>query len=1070
MSRTAPGCTILFLALVTYLGGCSRDGSSPVRSDGPVATEAGLRDDSSVDPSSDRHVSATPVVYDEQGVRGTFLRTAKRQDDYQTYAACQLSSLTGELDPQQSVGYADMSNSRGVTSQYSGARARQMEAYMYEMDRRTSSLGNQPAPPQSIVRRVLPLLCAAADVRDDRAALDAVSLASGMTDNLREQQFDAPILAICERWGEVNVFVERHYSSPYLNFRGWLYRLKRNGDVSGLAGDLNFTVINDKPSSSGLMDAAAGELFHYVGNYDLALAFYWTALKKTEAQAATGGQGIWLVLDASQQLHALFWPRQLYAHSKLTSLTEELPDCSFVRRVPANRQAAWEDWIGSGEMAKDVKLFSGFRRNSLEVRSDLQRGMVLVGLADCFLGLGRRQWAAQLAEAAIQACDIEDARSVQSGMLSSGGEHGFPSDFYTVPARALRILGEVDLEHLMQVAGSEFPERSQLGASHQVVAQRARRRLKEAYQLYIGGRHWADAYNTAYQLVRLETLERTAGGATGETLTDLRKMLGVEGMMIDLPKRWCTDVEPPESCPLDLTRVLDLQFFEKRGTLAATLAALAGDKDAARKESQQCSVWWSRVRARMGGESIRLSMAHSQNRRHERLIRSLHRVGLDDDALLWTERVRNRALLDIIGQGRARENHASTKRAEAMFQLANQRFAELQQILPIELTMELRLPGSTTMEGADFVDVPELSDFLATLPKQTALIDYYLFDESGIAWVLSQDGLQTVSLDIGKRKCRELVRRWRTGLGTETTRGVAGIVDIQQRDVVQPHTDSTTRELYDALVAPVAKHASEQRHWCIIPHGPLKYLSFAALSDGHHLCLDRHAISYLWSLNVLPRLVALDRPRHLERIACLGNPDTGVPQHALPGTETEVREVAKLFADSSLFLGKDASYYHLAVSARDADVLHLACHALPVDRLGNRALFLAPTDRHSGHVAYDALYRLQTPAFLATLSCCSTGLGQEMAGDELLGFSRGFLAAGVPSLVISLWDVPDQATAELTAEFYRQLRDHDLATALQKAQQKVAASCPAPWYWGAFTVYGVWDPVGSQPDDSADSS
>jgi CHAT domain-containing protein len=212
-------------------------------------------------------------------------------------------------------------------------------------------------------------------------------------------------------------------------------------------------------------------------------------------------------------------------------------------------------------------------------------------------------------------------------------------------------------------------------------------------------------------------------------------------------------------------------------------------------------------------------------------------------------------------------------------------------------------------------------------------------------------------------------------------------------------------------------------------------------------------------LNAWPRLVALGRPKRLNRIACLGNPDTGDPNEALPGTELEVRDVARLFAQSSVHTGRDASYYQLAISAQDADVLHLACHALPVDEYGNRALILAPTDRHSGRVSYDGLYRLQTPAFLASLSCCSTGLGQEMAGDELLGFSRGFLAAGVPSLMVSLWDVPDRSTAKLTTEFYRELREHDLATALQKAQQKTAASYPSPWHWAAFTVYGVWDPA-----------
>ncbi len=805
-----------------------------------------------------------------------------------------------------------------------------------------------------------------------------------------------------------------------------------------------------------MTNAAAGELFQYVGNYDLALAFYWIALEELE-QDLKNGRRVWLVLDESQKLYVLLLPDRASSPEPIASLTDEVPGSKTVRRVRAGQADQWNKAVDS--LPETVQ---GLAHASVDAECDLQRGTVLVGMADCLLSRGHRQWASQLAEAAICACDTPDTRELQDRMLSQGGESGFPSDFYTVPARALRILGEADLELLLRVAAPEFPATSQLNRQHGRIALRARKRLTEAYQLYIDGGRWAETLNTAYELVRLEILERTAGGADAQTFVELKQRLSPHAMLLEQPKQWCQKVAVPEGYPLNIDRLLDLRLLEKRGALAVTLSCLAGDKEAATVESEFTAKMWRRVRAQAGGESFSFSLAHSHNQRHEPMIRGLVRVGLYDEALEWSERVRNRALLDVIAQGRTEENYLSTRRAQEVFEFASQRFAELQKVFKVAATSDLRIPGSMRMQGSEFVDVPVLDDFLASIPKQTAVIDFYLFDETGIVWVLSQEGVQAVPLAVGKRQCRELVRRWREGLGTETTRGVGGVVRAPRDTKIDPQTDTASRELYDHLIAPIARHAAPFRSWCIIPHGPLKYLSFAALSDGETLCLNQHAISYMWSLNAWPRLVALGRTKKLNRIACLGNPDTGDPNESLPGTEIEVRDVARLFAQSSVDTGRDASFYRLAVAARDADVLHLACHTLPVDEYGNRALILAPTDRHSGRVSYESLYGLQTPAFLASLSCCSTGLGQEMAGDEFLGFSRGFLAAGVPSLMISLWDVPDQSTAMLTAEFYRQLREHDLATALQIAQQKTAASYPSPWHWAAFTVYGVWDPAAAR--------
>ena len=92
-----------------------------------------------------------------------------------------------------------------------------------------------------------------------------------------------------------------------------------------------------------------------------------------------------------------------------------------------------------------------------------------------------------------------------------------------------------------------------------------------------------------------------------------------------------------------------------------------------------------------------------------------------------------------------------------------------------------------------------------------------------------------------------------------------------------------------------------------------------------------------------------------------------------------------------------------------------------------------------------------------TLSACETGLGKIASGDDVIGLTRGFLYAGARSIVASLWEVDDAATAQLMEAFYRNLGHGDKREALRLAQIETRARYPQPWYWAAFNVLGRAD-------------
>jgi CHAT domain-containing protein len=146
-------------------------------------------------------------------------------------------------------------------------------------------------------------------------------------------------------------------------------------------------------------------------------------------------------------------------------------------------------------------------------------------------------------------------------------------------------------------------------------------------------------------------------------------------------------------------------------------------------------------------------------------------------------------------------------------------------------------------------------------------------------------------------------------------------------------------------------------------------------------------------------------------------------------------------------------------------IVHFATHAL----LDNEhpelsGLVLSLVDRNgkpqNGFLDLEDVYNLNLPVDLVVLSACETGLGKEINGEGLIGLTRGFMYAGAPRVVASLWKVDDVATAELMGRFYRGMMKEGLrpAAALRRAQLAMwkQKRWTDPYYWAAFTIQGEW--------------
>jgi CHAT domain-containing protein len=220
---------------------------------------------------------------------------------------------------------------------------------------------------------------------------------------------------------------------------------------------------------------------------------------------------------------------------------------------------------------------------------------------------------------------------------------------------------------------------------------------------------------------------------------------------------------------------------------------------------------------------------------------------------------------------------------------------------------------------------------------------------------------------------------------------------------------------------------------------------FHALMDGAEHLDSRFSISYAPSASVY-HLCATKNVRVGDGALVLGVPDSSAP-HILE----EVQAVASVLPNAEIFVGPDVTHDVLRQKGAQARYLHIATHG---SFRQDNPMFSSISLGTSQLSLFD-LYQLDLPSELVTLSGCGTGLNVVVGGDELMGLKRGLLYAGAQGLLLSLWDVHDQSTAEFMKLFYSRLeKDSNKARAVQYAMGELRRTYPHPFYWAPFVVVG----------------
>ena len=358
------------------------------------------------------------------------------------------------------------------------------------------------------------------------------------------------------------------------------------------------------------------------------------------------------------------------------------------------------------------------------------------------------------------------------------------------------------------------------------------------------------------------------------------------------------------------------------------------------------------------------------------------------------------------------------------------------------------------------------------------ILVYHLGDKKSHLWAVSQDDIQVYSLP-GRVELLPLITQAHELL-RESESGDAKV--ISQRD-------KALSELSNQLIAPVLKDGNYQRLG-IVANGPLQLIPFAALPIEPDIrLLERYELVYLPSASVLGALREQLKDRELapKLLLAFADPvfDSGPSLNRSPGGELgeqsswvrlpKTLEEAQSIKRIATRLGQDDNVSILTgyqatrkavLSNRSSEyrILHFATHGLADARDPNQSsLVFSLLDKDGravdGYLRLNEISHLKLNADLIVLSACRTAFGKEVRGEGLISLARGFMFAGAPRVVATLWQVNDVSTSRLMEYFYVEMLEKNQrpAAALREAQLKIMREYDLDlFHWSGFVQVGDW--------------
>lgn len=374
--------------------------------------------------------------------------------------------------------------------------------------------------------------------------------------------------------------------------------------------------------------------------------------------------------------------------------------------------------------------------------------------------------------------------------------------------------------------------------------------------------------------------------------------------------------------------------------------------------------------------------------------------------------------------------------------------------------------------------LPPTFDQIKAAAEQQPLVYLLTTEAGGLALIIYADNVLPVQLAFTSAELIELLVK-HDGAGavsgylihqeeespSKLIRSLSEILPLLYQQVMKPVADAlqNLRPKPSKILVEVAGVEKQITPLTIIPTGRLSLLPLHAAYSKNSWFMDDFVVSYAPNARVLAE--AQNELRNRNSPPCLVGVGNPLP-HPVPLTHArfELEKIVAIFKARfpnithyplyEVEATKSALLEHLA----DGGYLHLSCHGyFDTENPLNSPLELSEREPLT---LRDILYNEAAQpkrARLAVLSACQSAMTEyENLPDEAIGLPSGFLQAGIPGVIGSLWPVGERSTALLMEQFYKNHlgQDKNPAVALWKAQLWLREPNTGPYYWAAFTFYG----------------
>jgi CHAT domain-containing protein len=356
-------------------------------------------------------------------------------------------------------------------------------------------------------------------------------------------------------------------------------------------------------------------------------------------------------------------------------------------------------------------------------------------------------------------------------------------------------------------------------------------------------------------------------------------------------------------------------------------------------------------------------------------------------------------------------------------------------------------------ETIEALQLTELQDFLkeacnsykpqsiTEIPPNTALIYPIVLDyRLEVITALPNRPLFHHSIDLAPKNVNTLVNQLRSSLNPEIS-AATGLPAAQK--------------LYDWMIRPLEPQLKDIQTLVFVPNGFLRNIPLAVLHDGDRYLIERYNLAINTGLQLIDSNEKHNHIKSTILLAGLSQARQGFA--ALSFVEQELQTIAAQLP-STVLLNQNFSPLNLQSSLEDRppSVVHLATHG-QFSSNSSQTFLLTWNDRLNLNQIRQWLASRRKPLDLLVLSACQTAKGDDRAELGLAGMA---VKSGAASTIATLWNVSDQATAQLMTDFYHHwLQPQTKAQALRQAQlnQLRSQRHHHPYYWSGVVLIGNWE-------------